>query len=62
MIDEHGQTRDMVEMRVRQEDMPDRVKISERQVANTGARIDQHIVVDEHCGGARSRTDSAAAT
>ncbi len=47
---------------MRQEDMADRVQVGQRQIANTGARVDQHIVVDEHRGSARTRTDSATAT
>ena len=62
VIHEHRQARDVIEVSVGQKDMPDRVEIIEREIANTGARIDQHIVVDEHCGGARSRADTAAAT
>jgi hypothetical protein len=38
----------MVEVRMRQEYMPDRVQITEFEVTNPGSRVDQNIVIDEH--------------
>jgi hypothetical protein len=38
----------MVKMRVRKKNMPNRVNIVERKVADAGSRIDQDIVVDQH--------------
>ena len=52
----------MVQMSMRQEHVPDRVEVGQFEIPDTGARVDQHIVVDKHRGGARTRTDSATAT
>ena len=47
---------------MRQENVPNRVEIRQLQIANTGARVDQHIVVDEHCGSLCASTYTATAT
>jgi hypothetical protein len=52
----------VIEVRVCQENVTYRIQVGQRKITNTGAGVDQHIVVDEHCGGARTRTDSATAT
>ena len=61
-IGQHRQPGDVIEVRMRQEYVTNRVEIRQLQVANTGARVDQHIVVDEHCGGPRACADTATAT
>jgi hypothetical protein len=45
-IDQHRQAGDMVEVRVGQKNMANRIKILKLKITDTGARIDEHIVVD----------------
>ncbi len=51
-VGEHRQSGDVIEVRVGKKNMPNRLKILQLEVAYAGAGIDQHVVVDEHCGGA----------
>ena len=48
-IGEHGESGDVVEVRMGQENMPDRAKVGQHEVADTGPGVDQYIIIDEHC-------------
>ena len=52
----------MIEMRVREEYVPNRINFFERKVADTRPGIYKDIVVDEHCRCTRARPDAATAT
>ncbi len=52
----------MVEMRMRKKYMIDALEFDERQVAQSGAGIDQDVVIDAQAGGPRVTTDAATAT
>ena len=58
----NGSDRDVIQVRVRQEDVVDLLQLGERQIAHAGAGIDQHVVVEQHRGGAQVAADAAAAT
>ena len=47
-INEKRKPRDVVQVRVREQHVTDLAQGFERQVANARARIEQHVVVDEH--------------
>ncbi len=47
---------------MRQEYVSNRVEVTQFEITNTGACVDQHIVVDEHRRSPCTCTDSAAAT
>jgi Ni,Fe-hydrogenase III component G len=61
-VDQHRQTRDMIEVSVRQEHMANRFNFIKRQVADAGTSINQYIFVDKHCRRARARADATATT
>src|SRR5262249_54517157 len=61
-VDQKWNTGDMIQVRMRDEDMLDLLEIRQGQVSDTGARIDQHIVIDQHRGGTEGPPDASAAT
>jgi hypothetical protein len=52
----------VIEVRVRDKDVPYRLQFGEREVADTGPGVDQDIVVHKHRRGPCPRADTAAAT
>ena len=61
-IDKHRQTRNVIEMSMRQEYMAYRREFGEREIAYARARIYEDVIVDQHRGSTRSGADTAAAT
>jgi hypothetical protein len=61
-VDEHWQSGNVIEVRVGQKDMPNRVQIFKREITDTGSRVDQDVVVDEHGRSSGSGTDAPTAT
>lgn len=60
-VDHQRQGGDVVEVRVRDEDMVDGRQFGERQVGRAGAGVDQDVVVDQHRRGALVAPADAAA-
>jgi hypothetical protein len=52
----------MIEVRMRQKYVTNRSQVLERQITDTGAGIDEHVIVDQHRRRTRPGTNSAAAT
>ncbi len=61
-VHEERQACNVVEVRVRYEDVSYRLQFGKRKVADTGADVDQDVVVHEHRRGPCPRADTAAAT
>ena len=62
-IHHQGQGRHMVQVGMGQEDMVDGRQLGNGKVHHPGARIDQHVMIEEHGGGAQMpASDPAAAT
>ena len=61
-VDEHWQSGDVIEVRVRQKDMTNRVQIFKREITDTGSRVDQDVVVNEHGRSSGPGTDAPTAT
>jgi len=51
----------VIEVRVGQVDVVDQRELGERKVADTRARVDQHIVIDEEGRGAQMAAANATA-
>jgi len=60
-IHQQGNRRDVIEMRMRDEDMIDLAQRIELKIAHTGPAIDQDVVVDEKGGRPRSLAANSAA-
>src|SRR5581483_3997524 len=60
-VEQKGNTRYVVEVRMREEDVVDLSQFLEAQIPDTGARIDQDIIVDQKRRCAMAPADSAAA-
>jgi hypothetical protein len=52
----------MIEVRVRQKDVTNRIEVLEIKVTNSSARIDQDIVIDQHRRGPRACADTPTTT
>jgi len=61
-IDQKRDAGDVIQVRVRHEDVIDFLQIGERQISHAGAGVDQHIVVQKHGGRAQLPADTSAAT
>ena len=60
-VHEQRQAGDMIEMRMGHKDVVDHAHLGQAQVADAGTGIDQHIVIEQHRGGAQIAPDTAAA-
>jgi hypothetical protein len=52
----------VVQVRVRDEDVVDLLELGQREVAHAGARVDEHVMVDQEGGGPQAAADPAAAS
>jgi hypothetical protein len=61
-VGQQADAQHMVEVRVRDQDVVDARHLVEREVADAGAGVDQHVVVEQKGGGAVASCDGAGAT
>jgi hypothetical protein len=60
-VHDQRQRRDMIEMRVRYEDMVDELELGQGEVRDPGSSIDQDVLIDQHRGRPQVSADPAAA-
>ncbi len=61
-VDQQRQAGDVIEMRVRHEDMVDHAHLGQAEIADARPCVDQHIVIEQHRGRAQIPPDPAAAS
>src|SRR5690606_36289155 len=61
-VDQHRQHGDVVEVGMGEEHVANVVQLLEGQVADSRARVEEHVVIDHHCRGTGPRADATAAT
>ncbi len=60
-VGEQGHAQHVVEVRVREQDVVDAFQLVEREIADAGAGVDQHVLVEQEAGGAAVARDRPGA-